>query len=822
MKKLFSVRTIILAGSLLLQLNTLCFQSRGAAGDVDLSFDAGSGFINGSVRAVARQPNGKLIIGGEFTAVKDLVRYKIARLNADGSGDGTFDVDPNSGITFVHSIALQSDGMVLVGHDNGIARLNADGSRDTNFTLPLVVNDGLSSPTVFYVAVQSDGKILIGGLFTVVNSTSRSGIARLNADGSLDSTFDPGAGVQDTILPVVTSIAVQSDGKVLIVGGFNAFNNTFRPNIARLNADGSLDSTFDPGAGANFQVNSVTVQPNGKVLVGGDFTTVNGTNRGGIARLNTDGSLDESLNPGTGANGSVFSVALQSDDKVLIGGFFIAVNGTSRKYVARLNADGSLDGTFDPGSGPRAQVFALAVQPDGKVLVGVDITGTGVDFDLLTRLNADGSRDATFIPGGGVLGASSLTLQPDGKVLFAGAYDLGNGTAMQGICRVNSDGSLDGTFTSAGRILGANSITVQPDGKVLFGGYFSDVNRTNHGGITRLNADGSLDSSFNTGTGVDYPVRSIALQFDGKVLIGGGFYTVNGTDRPGLARLNSDGSLDTSFDPHREDLGSSVICIAQQPDGKVLIGGDAILYPNGTLRGGITRLNTDGSLDNSFNLGRFGFVSSIVLRADGKMFIGGATRSTIDYRYPTWVARLHADGSLDSTFVALSALDPGPGTLGARSIALQPDGKVLCLGSYYLGNGDYFQGLYRLHADASLDSTFNPSDGLPLVVDSIASQPDGNVLIAHGFDPIKGVMRPYLARLRGDSVAPSLNIARSNAFVIVSWPVTALNFQLQESTNLSLPNFWSPIAQSAVTNAGQISVTVSTTVGRKFFRLKSQ
>ena len=96
------------------------------------------------------------------------------------------------------------------------------------------------------------------------------------------------------------------------------------------------------------------------------------------------------------------------------------------------------------------------------------------------------------------------------------------------------------------------------------------------------------------------------------------------------------------------------------------------------------------------------------------------------------------------------------------------------------------------------------------------------MLIGGDFLTVNGVVRPHVARLYGDSVAPSLNMARSNAFVIVSWPVTGLNFQLQESTELSLPNSWIPVAQPAVTNAGQISMIIPTTVGRKFFRLKSQ
>ena len=196
MKKLCSVRTIIRAGSLLLQLGTLCYHSRGAAGDVDLSFDPGSG-VNGAVNAFALQPDGKIIIGGVFTTVKGLARSKVARLNASGSGDAAF--NPGTGANdVVSSLALQADGKVLVGGDftaingtnrNRIARLNADGSLASSFS-PVVAPNGIAS-----IVLQSDGKALIGGGFTTINGTNRNGIAQLNTNGSLAGSFNPGTGV---------------------------------------------------------------------------------------------------------------------------------------------------------------------------------------------------------------------------------------------------------------------------------------------------------------------------------------------------------------------------------------------------------------------------------------------------------------------------------------------------------------------------------------------------------------------------------------------------------------------------------------------------
>jgi uncharacterized delta-60 repeat protein len=197
---------------------------------------------------------------------------------------------------------------------------------------------------------------------------SRGGIARLNADSSLDLSFNPGSGANR----VVFALALQPDGKVLISGNFTAVDGVSRNGIARLNADGSLDRSFDPGSGANWRINALALQPDGKVLIGGGFTAVNGVTRNGIARLNADGSLDPSFDPRGGVSGGdqgVYAFALQPAGKMLIGGVFTAVDGVSRSGIARLNADGSLDPSFDP-RGVAGNTYAITVQPDGKVLMG--------------------------------------------------------------------------------------------------------------------------------------------------------------------------------------------------------------------------------------------------------------------------------------------------------------------------------------------------------------------------------------------------------------------------------------------------------------------
>jgi len=357
---------------------------RPVEGWLDLSFDPGTGADEG-IDAVALQDDAKILIGGTFAHYDGAPRRNIARINPDGSVDASFDPGegPNLG-SRVYAIAVQPDGKIVIGGNfstyqkiprNGVARLNADGSLDTSFLPGEGVNGG-----VLAIALQSNGKMLIGGSFYEVNSTPRNNIARLNADGSLDTTFDPGEGADNR----VHSLAIQpSDGKVLIGGYFNAFNGQVRHHLARLETNGILDTTFDPGDVANEWaiVYSIVVQPNGKILVGGSFSEYRGISREGIARANPDGSIDTTFDPGRGTNDAVHALVLQPDGRVLLAGAFQSYNTTIRLYVARSTSSGALDSSFDPGQGTDQLINAMVRQLDGKVV----IAGTFTKYDNVVR-----------------------------------------------------------------------------------------------------------------------------------------------------------------------------------------------------------------------------------------------------------------------------------------------------------------------------------------------------------------------------------------------------------------------------------------------------
>ena len=396
-----------------------------------------------------------------------------------------------------------------------ITSLNTDGTKNAVFELPM--NTG--------VTVKDNGSN-VGNLYMQYFK------------GAIDPTFTSGANA-NVANTAVSDIAVQSDGNIVIVGNFTSYSGQSRNKIARLYSDGSLDESFVVGTGiGNVFVASVaiqTIQNNIKILVGGFFTTYNGESRNNIVRLNADGSLDNTFNvDGTGPSALVNAITIQSDGKILIGGGFTTYNGTARNRIARLNADGSLDTSFDSGTGIVSAVQTIAIQSNGRILIG---TTSGI-----VRLNADGSLDNTFnVDGTGPNGAvSAIAIQSDEKILIGGSFTTYNGQSRNYIARLNTNGTLDTSFDiGTGANLPVQTIAIQRDGNILIGGQFTTYNGQSQNYIASLNAYGSLDNTFNAGTGTNNGIRSIAIQSDGNMLIGGPFTSYNGVSRNYIARLNS-------------------------------------------------------------------------------------------------------------------------------------------------------------------------------------------------------------------------------------------------------------------------------------------
>ncbi|MBX3734702.1 MAG: hypothetical protein KF791_19170 [Verrucomicrobiae bacterium] len=363
---------------------------------------------------------------------------------------------------------------------------------------------------------------------------------------------------------------IRGDGKLLVWGSFSRLGGHERTGIAQLNADGTVDESFQPpeillghrrlaGLGAalvSFNANAnmalVGVQPDGKLLLAGSFSRVNGQPRTTMLRLLPDGQVDESFGPGLRFDGAVISLVIQPDGRIVVGGTFERINGERRPFIARLLPDGSVDPSFQPNGGPTSDwtviIQTFALQADRKILLGgyfkqVD----GQPMLNLARLNPDGTFDPTFKLRTGAAGPVwRIRQQPDGKIVVGGVFDALGGRASKKLARLNADGSNDLTFRPPNPNADVTDFVCLPDGRLLVSGRFTTIASQNRRFLTLLNADGTLDSSFDLGTGPDRFLgrdagpgsEATPLLADGTLYLSGPFRRVNSLSAPSLVRLN--------------------------------------------------------------------------------------------------------------------------------------------------------------------------------------------------------------------------------------------------------------------------------------------
>ena len=728
---------------------------------VDVGFGNGDG-ASSAINSTALLPDGKILIGGSFNTYNGTPCGYLARLNPDLSLDTSFNAGTGANSS-INNVTLLPDGKILIGgyfsEYNGtacgrIARLNADGSLDTSFNTGTGADNFISS-----VALQTDGKIIIGGRFTLFDGVSRGQVARLNADGSLDTSFDVGTGAEYTTVPILTevlAIDIQTDGKVVIGGRFTSFNGTARNYIARLNTDGSLDTSFDNGTGLNNWVYCIKIQPDGKILIGGLFNFSSGypfyTYYGRIRRLNTDGSFDSSFTPTV--DNSVNDIELQPDGKIIIVGNF---TGVSYNRVRRLHPNGSTDSTFNPGESANNNIHSVVLDTDGSIIIaGYFTTYDNYVCGKIARLNSNGDIDTGYNPGTGANNAPhEIAVQPDNKIIAVGNFTGFNGSAISRIMRLNADGSADTSFDTG---IGVNnsiaSVALQADSKIIIGGSFNMHNGSTRNFVSRLNADGSMDTSFNPGAGGNNTVQSVLVLTDGKILVGGYFAIFDNYARSRIARLNADGSHDTTFNPG-SGADNGIITMIQQPDGKVIISGQFTTY-DGISRNRIARINADGSLDTSFDpgTGANDYVADIALLPDNRILLAG---NFTEYNGTTanTIVCIHPDGSIDTSFNTGTGADTS-----VRAIAVQESGKIIIAGSFTSFNGTEQNYITRINADGTLDTAFDAGTGANGAIYAVAVQDDEKVLIGGSFTAYNGTGRNRIARiwaLPTEPVSPDAN-----------------------------------------------------------------
>jgi uncharacterized delta-60 repeat protein len=474
-----------------------------------------------------------------------------------------------------------------------IPNLPAAGALTGTEVLPIVQSNVTSKTTVQDIAdLAGGGTYLYLGDSSATSSInwSQANVQELNLNSSPTLTFSNGVlGQTSTLLLKQTEVGQKTvtwPGSILWSGG----NAPSLVNVASV----AVDSGFTVGTGFNQYVANSALQSDGKVIVVGNFTSYNGNTVGRIIRLNNSGSIDNTFITGSGTNGDVTTVVIQSDGKIIIGGFFTSYDGNSSNYIVRLNTNGSYDNTFNVGSGFDNTVKDLAIQSDGKIVVVGDFSNyNATPSEKIIRLNDDGTIDGTFTIGTGFDNSvAGVKIQSDGKIVVVGNFSSYDGTSCSGIARLNSSGSADITFitnTGAGISGGPYGLTIQPDDKIIVYGGISGFNGNTVSSIVRINSDGTYDSTFVTGEGFSNQTTSVKIDNTGKILVGGYFARYNGITSPRFVRLNNSGSFDNTFITGTGFDTEAVTTILVQPDDKIITGGSFTSF-NGTSRIRLARL----------------------------------------------------------------------------------------------------------------------------------------------------------------------------------------------------------------------------------------
>jgi uncharacterized delta-60 repeat protein len=767
--------------------------------DGKLSFNFNTATRDDFARAVAIQPDGKIVIAGEAEVLGfgnfDIV---LARLNADGTFDAGFGSNgkittnlPSNRADYGRALALQPDGKILVagysnrpttGDDFVAVRYNSNGSLDTSFngtgivTMDILTNraDRASS-----VAIGLDDRIVVVGYTNDPSFKNNFAVVRYNPDGSLDSSFN-GTGKVATDLnlnsdDIGNAVTLQSDGRIVAAG-----QSADDFGLVRYNSNGSLDESFGGGDGivtTNFGTGAtdigraVVIQGDGKITVAGRSRS-----ELAFARYDPDGTLDASFdldgllvqNAGNNyisGNGGYWGMALQADGKIVAAGDGWRGDFRNDFTVSRLNQNGTFDLSFKGGDGIAAtdvngrfdEARSVAIQPDGKIVVGGSAQNSTGGHDLaVTRYNPDGTLDTSFDSDGIAItdiqghpdeAGAAVAIQPDGKIVLVGKTDNAvDGSLDDGVLiRYNSNGTLDTTFGNNGIVITTGSaiaarltwlymrdVELRPDGRIVVAGQAHYFSISADGFVAQYSANGALESKSVINFSTEDNVNAAVLQPDGKIVVAGSVGSGAGSDYA-LARLNQDGSLDTSFDVDGKVFTNfansqydAAYDLAIQVDGKLIAVGETVASGTGN-DFAIARYNADGSLDTTFGDGGNGlanidfsnshdYCSAVALQPDGKIILAGFVGVQFDSRYS--VFKLNQNGTIDTSFgggsgkvrtafgdAVGSALDPVP-----RDVALQPDGNIVVVGRVNYNSTDRdFTVVRYLNNNPTCDYTLNPS-----------------------------------------------------------------------------------------------------------------
>ena len=582
-------------------------------------------------------------------------------------------------LKLTHILPLLAMGLVL-----SAPRVEAaPGDLDTTFDPGAILWEGFDFPAFKYaVVLQPDGKVVIGGHFDTVGGVPRLFIARLNANGSLDTSFE--APLQALTINgfregEVYDILQQPDGRFIVSGYFSVAGQW--KTVVRLNNDGTLDGSFNVttnNGSTNFNhIYRMLLQPDGKIVIGSNaLQSVNGTQTGYLARLTPTGALDTALGITGNISFPIFALALQSDGKI------IAAGGSGA--VGRILTDGTPDPAWTyPDVGP-GSVHCLAIEPDGQILAGSNsrFTVNGNLTDGLIRLNTNGSVDLSFDPPD-IRIAWTLYVQSDGKIAVGGSFTINFGLFLSTFGRINPDGSLDFMPPGSGPDNDLQDIVQQPDGKYIVVGTFENhytptgpVPRT---GVARI----LVDPSPLTGS-IVYNSRPDGINLE--------IYSMN-ADGSNQLRLTNNAAAD--YDPSVSSVGARIAFVSDRDKNDEIY----VMNSDGTGQMRLTK-NLDRDLNPSFS-------------TDGTKIVFSSLR---DGNWEIYI--MDSNGANQTRLTTNTFLDDEP--------SFSPDGTKIVFRSNRDGNPE----IYVMNVDGSSQTRLTNSAN---VDNEPVFSPDGSMIAFRSF-----------------------------------------------------------------------------------------
>jgi uncharacterized delta-60 repeat protein len=643
-------------------------------GKIDTSFHS----INpdGPVKSIVLQDDGRIVIGGYFTAISNVPQYKLSRLESNGEIDFSFNIGTavdDGGIGYVLDLFIDDDGKIIVAGSfnsfnnipkKSLVRLNTDGSIDNSFD----IGNGPNSGVLNCVEQMPDGSFFIGGSFTQFDSYGCNSMAHISSNGVINTSFISG-------FPAFSNVKViklDSNNNLFVGGAIYQYNFQDVGNLISLFENGTLNETFSP-VPINGSVEDIAFESNNRIIAVGDFNVTNGSLTNNIICLEQNGNLSSVVNFNSGLNSAANSITVKGNGEIIVGGSFDFVNQSYRPKLVQFKPNGSFDENLLPIPGPDDKVTKiLALNNNQSIVAGNFSHYNGTACNKLIRLNSDGLIDTTFhfnLPN--ISSVDDIIKLPFGGYALI-CYDLI--IASETVIRIDENGNIDPSFVEdIPDYTDFIKLIVQPDGKLLVSAWLNNGFGDYNGGVIRLNTDGSKEIGFLLSVSSLGNISTFDLLPNGKIIVCTYNQALGSSWGNITARFNSDGSYDQSFNISTQN-GTSIFDMMVLPSGQIMLLGGFNQF-NGFETNGMVRLNYDGSIDTTFfissNLISFSPYSKFQLLSNGKILISGTLNM---------LNLLNSDGSVDSNFELYSP------TIGSVSnFAIQDDGSVLIGGDFKTG-----------------------------------------------------------------------------------------------------------------------------------------